>query len=186
MTEEQLPPIVREIIVSWSQEAAFNKFTNEFGKWWPVRTHSIGGSAVMRIVFETCVDGLIFEQHVDGRRFQWGQVCAWEPPRMVRFSWHPSRDPATAQDVEVTFSATPEGTRVVLTSSGWERWGEKAKAAHRGYDIGWAYILNIWAGKHTVGMMFLDGLAAVMGLIQKLRGGRNKIIAEAKGEIGRA
>ena len=45
-----LPPIERSIVVSWSQAAAFRRFTEEFARWWPTSTHSIGGSRVSRLV----------------------------------------------------------------------------------------------------------------------------------------
>ena len=70
-----------------------------------------------------------------------------------------------------------------LTSSGWERWGRKAERARKGYDVGWGYVLNIWAGRRTVGMSVLDAIAAVLNLVMKLRGGRDREIARAGGEI---
>jgi hypothetical protein len=74
MTETQiLPPVVRSVLVSWSQDAASRRFTEEFASWWPWRTHSVGGTRVRRVVFETRVGGQIFEEHVDGRRFQWAR-----------------------------------------------------------------------------------------------------------------
>jgi uncharacterized protein YndB with AHSA1/START domain len=181
-----LPPIHRTISVSWDPDTAFRRFTADFGTWWPTRSHSIGGPLVQRIVFEPHDGGRIYEEHADGRRFQWGQVLAWEPPRRVRFTWHPSREPETAQDVLVEFIAEDGGTRVELTASGWERWGEKAARAHRGYDVGWAYILNVWAGRRTAKMAVLDVIVAILGLAQKLRGGVRAEIARARGELPRA
>lgn len=184
MNPPSLPPIERSISVPWNQEAAFERFTTQFGSWWPVRTHSVGGDRVSRVVFETELGGLIYEEHKDGRRFQWGQVLEWDPPRRVRFTWHPSRDAGTAQEVEIAF--TPEadgGTRVTLISSHWERWGKNAHRARRGYELGWRYILNVWAGRRTVSMGFVDLLMAVLNLAQKLRGGVDAEIARAGGEM---
>lgn len=181
-----LPPIRRSISVSWSPDAAFRRFTAEFGVWWPTRTHSIGGSLVKRVVFEPHTGGRIYEEHADGRRFQWGQVLLWEPPRRVRFNWHPSRDASTAQDVEVEFFEDATGTRVQLTSTGWERWGDKAERAHRGYSVGWAYVLNVWAQRRNAMTLLLDVVAALAGLIQRFRGGVQAEIARAGGEIPRA
>jgi len=31
------------VAVSWDQQAAFRRFTQEFASWWPWSTHSIGG-----------------------------------------------------------------------------------------------------------------------------------------------
>lgn len=183
---ESLPPIKRSVSVSWDQETAFKRFTAGFADWWPSKTHSIGGEKLERIVFEQQAGGRIYEEHNDGRRFQWGQVVLWEPPMRVKFTWHPSRDPSTAQDVEIQFVREGNGTRLELTSSGWERWGKGAKRAHRGYDVGWGYVLNVWAGRRTFKMSVLDAVAGVLTLVMKLRGGREKEIARAGGEISAA
>ena len=180
-----LPPIRRSVSVSWDPDTAFRRFTADFGTWWPSRSHSIGGPLVRRIVFEPEIGGRIYEEHVDGRRFQWGQVLAWEPPLRVKFTWHPSREAATAQDVLIEFVAENGGTRVELTASGWERWGSRAARAHRGYDVGWAYILNVWAGRRTARMALLDVIVGIVGFGQKLRGGVQAEIARARGEMPR-
>jgi hypothetical protein len=180
-----LPPIRRSVSVSWDPAAAFRRFTADFGTWWPGRTHSVGGPRVRRIVFEPRAGGCIYEEHVDGRRFQWGEVRLWEPPRKVEFSWHPSREPGTAQDVTIEFIPEDTGTRVELTADGWERWGENAARAHRGYDIGWGYILNVWAGRRTARMALLDAVVAVIGFVQRFRGGVDGEIARARGELPR-
>jgi DNA-binding transcriptional ArsR family regulator len=51
------------------------QFTADFGAWWP-RTHPSAAGAG-RVVFEGRAGGLIFEEHVDRRRFQWGKVLEW-------------------------------------------------------------------------------------------------------------
>jgi len=183
MTEIFLPPIKRSVSVSWDQETAFRRFTAEFASWWPSRTHSIGGERLQRVVFEPQVGGRIYEEHNDGRRFQWGEILLWEPPKRVKFTWHPSRDPATAQDVEIEFLREGDGTRLELTSSKWEQWGRGAKRARRAYDVGWGYVLNVWAGRRTFKMSVLDVIAGALTFVMKLRGGREKEIARAGGEI---
>ncbi|MGH7537785.1 MAG: SRPBCC domain-containing protein [Gemmatimonadales bacterium] len=183
MTTAALPPIERSVSVSWDQEAAFRRFTAELPEWWPRRTHSIGGERVRRVVFEGRVGGRLFEEHIDGRRFQWGQVLEWDPPRRVRFTFHPSREPATAQEVEVRFEPEGGGTRLVLTATKWENWGRGARAARRGYRLGWGYVLNVWAGRRTAGMRLLDGISAVVGVVERFRGGTAGSIARARGEI---
>lgn len=183
MTAKKIPPIKRSVSVSWEQATAFKRFTAEFGSWWPSRTHSIGGDRIERIVFEECLGGRIYEEHKDGRRFQWGQVTLWDPPRRVEFTWHPSRDPSTAQEVQLEFHTEGSGTRLELTSTGWEQWGRRAKRARKSYNIGWAYVLNVWAGRRNVGMAALDTITGALSLVTKLRGGRDKQIARAEGEI---
>jgi hypothetical protein len=67
----------------------------------------------------------------------WGTVIAWEPARRVAFTWHPGREPESAQEVEVRFVTTEAGTRVELEHRGWERLGETARATRDSYDQGW-------------------------------------------------
>jgi uncharacterized protein YndB with AHSA1/START domain len=175
----------RSVSVSWSPDAAFRRFTSDFGSWWPRASLSVGTSRVKQIVFETHVGGRIYEEHVDGRRFLWGTVSVWEPPRRVQFTWHPSREPKNAQDVELLFVPEGTGTRLELTSSGWERWDSgNAKGARRGYDAGWGYVLNTWAGRRAPSMVLLELLFRIAALAQRFRGGLDAAIGRARGEIG--
>ncbi len=183
MTSKEIPPIKRSVSVSWDQETAFKRFTAEFGSWWPSQTHSIGGERLKQLVFEQRLGGRIYEEHHDGRRFQWGQVVLWEPPKRVKFTWHPSRDPSTSQEVDIEFQIEGKGTRLELTSTGWERWGRKAHRARKGYNVGWGYVLNVWAGRRTLRMSMLETITSVLNLAMKLRGGRDAEIARAAGEI---
>ena len=102
---EKLAPIVREVSVSWKPEEAYRRFVNEFSSWWPVKTHSIGGPRIKRLVFEAKVGGRIYEEHIDGRQFQWGKVLELDPPRRARFTFHPSRPESTAQTIELPLSS---------------------------------------------------------------------------------
>jgi hypothetical protein len=186
MKPEALPPLLRSVTVKLDQTAAFTRFTERFADWWPSKTFSIGGTAIKRIVFETHEGGLIFEEHTDGRRFQWGVVEAWEPPSRVRFKWHPSREFESAQDVELEFIPDGTGTRVELTASGWEHWGEGAEKARKGYGLGWGYVLNIYAERREAKMILIEIMASGMSLVQKFRGGHAAAIAKARGEMPRA
>ena len=183
MKTPDLGPIQRSVWVSWDPEASFHRFTEKFGEWWPVRSHSIGGKKTRQVTFEMRAGGRIYEELSDGRRFQWGQLLLVEPPRRLKFTWHPSRDPATAQEVEVVFDPERGGTRVTLTASCWERWGPKASRARRGYAIGWGYVLNVWAVRRTTSMAALDLLMGGAQIVQSLRGGQDALIAQAEGEI---
>jgi hypothetical protein len=187
MTDTQvLPSVVRSVLVSWSQEAAFRRFTEEFASWWPWRTHSIGGTRIRRLVFETRVGGRIFEEHGDGRRFQWGTVLEWDPPGRVKLTFHAARKPEQAQEVEVRFLPEVGGTRLELTATRWESWGKGAARARRGYEAGWGYVLNVWAGRRTAAMRAMDIMAAVMLVVERLRGGVEATMARAGGEMPRA
>jgi uncharacterized protein YndB with AHSA1/START domain len=67
-------------------------------------------------------------------------VLSWEPPRRFVLSWHPGREPETAQEVEVRFVAVPTGTRVELEHRGWQALGEAAAATRERYAGGWEHV----------------------------------------------
>jgi uncharacterized protein YndB with AHSA1/START domain len=177
-----LPPVRRDVVVSWNQEAAFQRFTRDFASWWPSSTHSIGASQVQRVVFECRQGGRIFEELKDGRRFQWGVITAWEPPRQVSFTWHPSRDEREAQDVTVTFTPQAGGTKVELVSTGWEKLGTRAARERKGYAIGWGSILDVFAGKRSFVMLLFAAISKGTRLYLKLTG---KLEAEINKSGGR-
>jgi uncharacterized protein YndB with AHSA1/START domain len=184
MVDSPLPPIECEVTVASAPDAAYRRFVHDFAVWWPRATHSIGGKRVRAIVFEARVRGRIYEEHVDGRRFQWGRVLEVEEPARIRFCFHPSRDESSAQTVEIRFLARAGGgTRVVLTAWDWEKWGAGAARARKGYRLGWGYVLRQWAGQRTAGMLLVDGLAAVARIVHWLRGGTAAAIRRAGGEI---
>lgn len=135
-------PLRKSVTVRWSPEAAFRRFTDEIATWWPRRTHSVGGEAAENVIFEPRVGGRIYEVMRDGRTAVWGTVLEFEPPRRVAFSWHPGREPDTAQTVEVTFAAAGDGTLVELVHTGWEKLGEEALEMRERYDGGWTFVLD--------------------------------------------
>lgn len=192
-TDAPIPPLVRTTYVPWPQESAFWRFTQDFGAWWPIRTHSVGGAKTRTAVFEGRVGGTIHEVFHDGGRSIWGTVLVWEPPRRVVFTWHPSRPPETAGEVEVRFEPTDKstnyprfadariaattppddgpvvGTRVVLTHTHWERFGDRARRMRRGYGLGWRYVLDTWANRRTATVLVLDAITAVARVFKRER-----------------
>lgn len=163
-------PIVRQITVGASPDAAFRRFTAEMAQWWPLVTHSVMGQHASGIHFGEGIGQPIVELGSDGTRHVWGTIRAWEPPRRVAFTWHPGRDAARAQDVEVRFEPTAGGssTRVMLTMSGWERLAAgEARRARPGYSLGWAYMLDRFADRRTFRVRTLDLLTAILGLIRR-------------------
>jgi hypothetical protein len=104
----------------------------------------------------------------------------------VKFTFHAARKPEQAQDVEVRFLPEAGGTRLELTATKWESWGKGAARARRGYEAGWGYVLNVWAGRRTAAMRAMDVMAAVMLVVERLRGGVEATMARAGGEMPRA
>ncbi len=140
-----IEPVVKEIWVKAGVDDAFRRFTDGISGWWPTGTHSVSGERCQEVRFEGHVGGHIFEEASDGAMHRWGSVLAWEPPRRVAFTWHPGRGPDSAQTVEVEFSSERGGTRLRLTHTGWERFGEGAAEMREDYDTGWTLVFSGYA-----------------------------------------
>jgi len=138
-----IAPVVKTVTVACTPEEAFRYFTADFGMWWPAATHSVVAYASefkdtpATVILEPGVSGRIFERTRAGEEHTWGRVLAWQPPARVLFSFHPGRDERQGQTVEVTFCAAPEGAKVVLVHSGWERLSANAQQARDRYNQGW-------------------------------------------------
>lgn len=169
------PPLLKAVTVKASPEQAFRRFTDELASWWPLQSHSVGEGAAETVVMEGRVGGRIVERIRGGREAVWGTVTAWEPPRRVAFTWHPGAEPATAQDVEVRFTPVGGGTRVELEHRGFERLGRLARRARRGYPLGWAYVLGLYAGRRGPFMMLVGGLTALIMAVRRLFAGRRRL-----------
>lgn len=164
-----LPPVVRAVVVKALPDEAFHRFTGQMASWWPLRSHSTGQADAETVLMEGKVGGRIVEKIRGGGEAVWGTLTAWDPPHRVAFTWHPGQDPATAQDVEVRFSAEGNGTRVELTHTGFERLGAMGHRANRGYSLGWKYVLGFYAGQRGAFMAIIGALTAVMMAIQPKR-----------------
>jgi uncharacterized protein YndB with AHSA1/START domain len=161
-----LPPVRKSLHVPWTPEASFTRFTADIAAWWPLRSHSVGGDRAETVVFEPRTGG-IYERIRGGEESTWGTVTAWEPPIRVAFTWHPGRPPASAQRVEVRFTPEGTGTRLELVHEGWETFGTMAARVRRGYGVGWAYVLRLWADRRSSVVVW--GMDAVPWLLSPLQ-----------------
>jgi Activator of Hsp90 ATPase homolog 1-like protein len=138
---QALAPIVVDLFVPCPPDRAFEYFTRDIGRWWPLGTHSLGQADTADVHFEAREGGRLIETRHDGREHTWGTVTAWQPGHRVAFSWHLDRDPATAQWVDVRFAADPAGTQVTLTHGGWER-REDGATVRENYVGGWKIVFG--------------------------------------------
>jgi uncharacterized protein YndB with AHSA1/START domain len=165
-TRQSLEPVRKSVVVPWSIEAAFKRFTADMGTWWPLHALSLGRREVVTCVFEGRQGGKIYEVWRDGRRVEWGEVLTWNPPHGVTFTWHPGEARDTAQQVELRFTPVGKETRLDLVHTGWERLGKVARKKRNGYNMGWNYVLRRWAGQPpTVFDRILNGIAAIATMI---------------------
>jgi uncharacterized protein YndB with AHSA1/START domain len=131
-----IPPIRREILVDASPELAFDVFTNGIGSWWPLAELAVHGNGTVEFI-----DGQIVETAANGDRAVWGRVSEWQPPSLLRFSWHPGRNPDRASRVTVTFESAGDQTLVRLEHDGWHVFDDPGMARDE-YDEGWPMVIG--------------------------------------------
>lgn len=140
--QTQIPPVVVEIVVHCPPQRAFDYFTRDIARWWPLDSHSVGQADAIDVRIEPREGGRVIETLKDGSTSAWGTVLAWRPGSHFAMSWHPGRDETTAQRVDVTFASHPEGTRVKLVHDGWEALGDEAADVRDRYVPGWKLVFD--------------------------------------------
>ena len=122
-------------------ERTFRVFTEEIGKWWPLKEgFSFGGARAAEIFLEGREGGRFFERFADGEEFDVGVVTTYAPPARIVFTWKATEWDA-ATEVEVRFSPEHGGTRVDLEHRGWERAGARARDQRDRFNGGWNRVL---------------------------------------------
>jgi uncharacterized protein YndB with AHSA1/START domain len=144
-------PVRNAITVAAPPEAAFARFVERMGTWWP-SAYSIGSSAQKAVVIEPRAAGRWYEIGEDGSECDWGEVLAWEPPGRIVLAWRIGADwrfdPGLVTEVEVRFLPDgADGTRVELEHRLLENMGAAAEAARASFDSeqGWGSVLASYA-----------------------------------------
>ena len=126
--------IRKTVLVDCAPAEAFDLFTAGITTWWPVKTHSFGGEAVTKVVFEPQVGGRVYEI-TDAGEQDWGRVQSFDPPNGFTLEWLIGESCGT--EVEVTFAPEGPGSKVVLEHRGF------TDAAFRdNYAGGWDVVLG--------------------------------------------
>lgn len=142
------------VVVEAPVERAFSVYTEGIGEWWNPDQHILR-APLAEMVFEPRVGGHIIDRGTDGSESRWATILAYEPPRLVAFSWNIAldwtieTDRARTSEVEVRFTAQgPQRTLVELEhrhidrhGEGWERMREAV-----GSPGGWSGGLQRFAG----------------------------------------
>lgn len=119
---------------------AFEVWTRDVGRWWPLAQHSIGKADATGCFIEPGVGGRLYETTRSGGEHLWGTVAVWEPPRRLAYSWHPQVDLSERTMVLVMFTPLAPGrTRLSLTHSGWQPGQEERRTR---YHAGWDGVLK--------------------------------------------
>ena len=143
-----IAPIVSSVTVAVPPERAFALFTQKIGRWWMPGRH-IGTAPMVDVVIEPVVGGRWYERDEDGSECDWGKVLAWDPPGRVLLAWlidaSFTANPDCRTEVEVTFVASGEGTRVTLTHARLEAFGPSAEAVRAKLSGGWPTLVQLFA-----------------------------------------
>lgn len=173
MSTSPFSPVRKVVTVKATQARAFDRFTSEIALWWPLASHSVGEANAENVAIEGWVGGRIVERIRGGREAVWGTITAWNPPHRLAFTWHPGDEPAVAQDVEVSFIPAGPRTRVELEHRGFERLGDRARKARKGYPIGWAFVLGLYAERRGPFMLAMRALTRLL-MAKQARAERKK------------
>jgi hypothetical protein len=145
-----LPPVEHAVWVPLDRDAAFELFTGQLARWWPLASHSCSGDRGADVRFEPRVGGAVTEIAPDGRQHPWGTLTAWDPPAGFAMHWHPAQAPEAATWLRVRFERERQderdGTRVQVHHSGWSARGDGAAGVREGYHQGWQQVLALFAG----------------------------------------
>ena len=136
-----LPPVDHCVNVPLAAHEAFDLFTRQARKWWPLSSHSCAGSDASDVVFEPRVGGRVTEHTRTGEQHAWGTLLEWDPPRALAMRWHPGQPEAQATLLRVTFTPVDRTTDVRILHQDWEVRGADAGAVRADYERGWPEVM---------------------------------------------
>lgn len=112
--------VVVALRVPASPDRAFEAFTAEIGQWWrPNSLFAFTPRAPGVLSFEG--RERLIETRDGGKVFEIGRVKVWEPGARLVIGWRQATFTADmATEVEVTFEAVGEETRVTVSHVGWD------------------------------------------------------------------
>lgn len=141
LTDTNLPPLRRSVLVPLEVPAAFDLFVRRLPEWWPLRTRSVWLEEAASCHVDCRVGGTLRERSRQGEESVWGTFIDIDEPHRVVFTWHPGLPSANATEVEVRFEAEGTNTRVLLEHRAWEKLGERASFVRGLFEGGWGPVL---------------------------------------------
>ncbi len=133
--------VIVALRVKASPERAFAAFTRDIGMWWkPNSLFRFTPRSPGVLSFEPGEGGRLIETLPNGKVFEVGKIRAWQPPARLVFGWRQATfTPDQDTEVEITFEAVGEETRVSVTHTGWDSVPREHVAKHNFPD---AYFLR--------------------------------------------
>ena len=111
--------------------------------WWPVSSHSVSaanGSLPLALTVKPRPGGQFIETLADGTKTVWGTITHWVHPRQIKIDWHVGQPQIDATQIELTFTPEKNGTQIILTHSGWEKFGQAGLSIRAEYDKSWDHV----------------------------------------------
>jgi hypothetical protein len=145
---DDIAPLKASITVGLSVQAAFDRFTADFGAWWPAEFTWSQPALLQGIGMDCRLGGLMSETGPHGFRIDWGRIVAWEPPSSLSFLWQisaervPVPDPDQASTVSVAFTPADDSTSVEVTHRSWDRHGPAARDYRNQFQQAWPMALD--------------------------------------------
>ena len=144
--------VTHSVLVPLDPDGAFELFTDRFADWWPKDSHHISEADAADVVLEPREGGRWYERADDGSECEWGYVKEIDRPERIVFAWQLTPDwkfdpdRAKATEVEVTFIAEEDGTRVTLEHRGFEVHGEAGAGMRESVSSegGWPQLLQLY------------------------------------------
>ena len=127
-----IEPIIKEITVPVSQNEAFQVFTSQIARWWPVKTHSLSasdGKLPRNVTIAPHAGGAIVEELHDGTTANWGVITEWEPGQKLAFTWHLRRPQSQQTHVSVEFLPDGDATSLHWFTAAGRQWEKRASVA---------------------------------------------------------
>lgn len=127
--------ISKSVLLPLPIEQAFALFTDEISAWWPANRRHLDDPQSELLLLES---GRFFERASDGTELDLGRVRLWERPHRIVLDFFMGTDAAHPTEVEITFVAEGDATRVSLTHrpqpGSAELWDKRSPAFDRSWD----------------------------------------------------
>ena len=149
MTVESDGAVRHEVVVDLPPDEAFWVFA-DLERIKP-REHNMLAVPIEQTVLDRHVGGDVYDRGVDGSICRWARVIAFDPPRLIAFTWdigpdwQVTSDLDRASEVEITFTEVAgRRTRVTLVHRHIERHGQGWESLRDGLDLedGWPLYLG--------------------------------------------
>jgi hypothetical protein len=128
MNQQVLLVIRKILLVRAPVMLAFDYFTKDIDRWWPMSAPS----AVCGL--ERRPGGRIYEIGADDRMHLWGHITQWQPPLYFQLAWTRDQTDHASTEVQIDFSSNgSDRTRVEFSHRGWTSDQMKQYIDYRNY-----------------------------------------------------